>query len=562
MTSPTPLPHKNHSQLILQLVIWGVAIDGLLTIGGTLVAQFTIHHLLHVAVALFGVPLVIGLTLLYLSSLLVRRKQTAWAITVVVYVLALGFNIVKLILLAEDHRFLPWSILHDIALPLVIVVGLVYYHREFKVKSDIESFRQALGLIIVVLGVTFSYGVAGFMLMDEHDFHREVSLPTAMHYSIDQLGLTIDHPLIAYTQRARVFTDSQSIISLAAVAYAALSLFQPLRARFVDQTHNREQMQALLKQYPASSEDFFKLWPHDKHYFFNDKMNAGLALQVRGRTALVVGDPAGETTAFPELLHQFEQLCHGNDWRGAFIHTDPKFAELYSSNGFNFQKIGEEAVLDIAHFQKAVAHNKYFRHITNKFTKQGYSTEILPPPHDRALIERLQTVSADWIARPGRTEYGFAMGYFSSEYLAQCPVMVVRDSAGTIQAFINQVPSFDKVEANFDMLRHTNSSPGNINDFLLTSFIQHLAKNNFTRLNLGLCPLAGLDKKEDNHSVIDSALRFAYANGDRLYSFSGLHRFKAKYEPQWSPRYIVYKGGIHGFTRTLNALNKAMKVKP
>jgi phosphatidylglycerol lysyltransferase len=184
----------------------------------------------------------------------------------------------------------------------------------------------------------------------------------------------------------------------------------------------------------------------------------------------------------------------------------------------------------------------------------------MKPPHHQAIVKRLQTISQEWLEQPGRTERGLMMGYFSSEYLEQCEIMVVRDGAGTIQAFLNQIPSFNLEEANFDMLRQASGNPGNINDFLLLNFIDYLDQKDFKRLNLGLCPLAGLDKKETDYSLIDNALRFAYANGDRLYSFSGLHRFKSKYEPEWSDRYIVFRSGIRGFTRTLNALNRAMKV--
>jgi lysylphosphatidylglycerol synthetase-like protein (DUF2156 family) len=52
-----------------------------------------------------------------------------------------------------------------------------------------------------------------------------------------------------------------------------------------------------------------------------------------------------------------------------------------------------------------------------------------------------------------------------------------------------------------------------------------------------------------------------YSNGDRFYSFSGLHRFKDKYHPDWQDRYIAYPGGVRNFTRILTALNRAMKVK-
>lgn len=146
--------------------------------------------------------------------------------------------------------------------------------------------------------------------------------------------------------------------------------------------------------------------------------------------------------------------------------------------------------------------------------------------------------------------------------MQQCPVMVARDAAGTIQAFMNQLPStFDKEEASFDLLRHTKRSPGNINDFLMMNFIHAMAEHQYKKINLGLCPLVGLDESdEDKNGLIDGILRFAYANGDRFYSFSGLYRFKSKFEPEWRDRYIAYQSGVRGFSRTTNALMRVMRV--
>jgi lysylphosphatidylglycerol synthetase-like protein (DUF2156 family) len=53
-------------------------------------------------------------------------------------------------------------------------------------------------------------------------------------------------------------------------------------------------------------------------------------------------------------------------------------------------------------------------------------------------------------------------------------------------------------------------------------------------------------------------MQFAYANGDAFFSFSGLHRFKAKYEPKWQDKYVGYKGGVAGFGRTVTMLTRCM----
>jgi phosphatidylglycerol lysyltransferase len=236
---------------------------------------------------------------------------------------------------------------------------------------------------------------------------------------------------------------------------------------------------------------------------------------------------------------------------------------LYERRGFSLQKLGQEAVVNLEHFQSEVVGGKYFRQINNKFTKQGYSAELLTPPHHTAVINRLRDISNDWLKHGGHEERGFAMGYFSEAYMQACPVMVVRDAAGTIQAFLNQLPAdFDSTEATYDLLRYTRSSLGNSNDYLLMQFASILQKEGYQRLNLGLCPLTGLDEPDDDSTgLIHTFLRFAYANGDRLYSFSGLYRFKSKYQPEWRDRYVAYQGGVRGFSRSMTALMRTMRVK-
>lgn len=153
------------------------------------------------------------------------------------------------------------------------------------------------------------------------------------------------------------------------------------------------------------------------------------------------------------------------------------------------------------------------------------------------------------------------MGYHSGPYLQQCELIVAYDNEGMIQGYLNIVPTYNNEEANFDMVRSAKTALGNINDYLIMSLISYTGANGYKTVNLGLCPLSGLAKKSEEGSFVDSALRFFYANGDRFYSFSGLHRFKSKYEPEWRSRYIAYRGGVRSLPRILNNLNSVMKIK-
>lgn len=541
----------------VQLVAFGVMSNGALLIFSTLVSQF-IRHSSRTGDFSIEAYLLIGLTLIYLGDLLRRRKHTAWLFALLVYAVYLLVSFDRLSFGLTRHYNI-FYLFRDFILPIIIVVALALSSSAFTVRSDIRSFGVSLRIIFIVLVVTMCYGVAGFQLMDDSDFHHEIGLSESIHRTIDQFGLTTNSTLVPYTRRARVFLDSLNVISVAAVGYTLLSLFQPLKARFEDQTENRNKAKKLLAAGNNSSEDFFKLWPHDKYYYFNYKNSAGIAFGVHRGIALAVGDPFGSVADFRDLIINFIEFCRINDWQPSFIHTIEHFNPLYKNLDFTCQKIGEEAIVDNTHFLRSVADNKYFRNISNKFAKAGYSTELLKPPHSKEIVNRLGNISREWLKLPGRTERSFLMGYFTEAYMQQCNILVAKDNSGVIQAFINQVPSYDEDEANYDMLRHSASALGNCNDYLLMNFIGYASEQGFKRLNLGLCPLVGLDKNDQQRSLIDSALSFLYSNGDRFYSFSGLHRFKQKYEPKWSNRYIVYKGGIRGLTRTLNALNIAGK---
>jgi phosphatidylglycerol lysyltransferase len=555
-----PQPHyKSRNAATLISILVGV--NGLYILASTLVEQIAAHRGSHLSDLLVDLPLLLGISVLYLSTLLRRRKWTAWLVTIMAYAFYLVFGTIQLLTRTSAHELHVHILLRVFVFPCIILALLIGFQREFVVKSDIQGFGVAARFSGIILLVALVYGVVGFQLLDDSDFHQEISVTSAVHYTIDQFNITTHKPLKPYTKRAHLFTDSLSFVSSAAVIYAVLALFQPIRARFSDQTASRELLLSLMERYGAPSEEFFKLWPHDKQYFFDDSGQAGLAFHSYQGVALCVSDPVGDPKHFESLLGAFRNMCFSNDWLPAFIHVSDEHRHIYEKQGFTLQKLGQEAVVNIDSFRSGAVKNKYFRQIGNKFKKQGYTSELLEAPHHSAVLDRLHAISDNWLSQGGRTERGFAMGYYSSEYMQQCQVLVARDAAGTIQAFVNVVPAgFDGEEATYDLLRNAEGSLGNINDYLLMNLIEELHKKEYKRLNLGLAPLGGLnDDSDEERTLIDNLLQFAYANGDRFYSFSGLYRFKSKYEPEWQDRYIAYQDGMRGFSRTMTALTRCMK---
>jgi phosphatidylglycerol lysyltransferase len=456
----------------------------------------------------------------------------------------------------HDSRQILW--LHILFSTLLL--ALLFASRPvFRVRSDAVGFRYAVRMVLIVLAIAFVYGVIGFTLLDSRDFHRTISVATAVHQTLDQFNVT-SQDLVACTPRARLFVDSLSMISSGAALYVVVALFQPIRFTIRPQHAERVRAEELLRKHPSDIDDFFKIWPHDKHYFFDASNEAGLAYHVTRGIALVVGDLFGDPHRFQHVCEAFRDFCFVNDWHMAFIHVGPKYLELYRGLGLQAQKIGEEAVLDLESFAER-RQEKYFRQISHRFERLGYSVVLTLPPHTTDLLKSTQAISASWLQRPGRAERGFMLGYYAPEYMQRSTIAGLYDSVGDLQGFMNIVPAFRPEEANYDLLRCQSEAPGNSNDFLLLGALDALQHQGVTTLNLGLCPLRGIDQASEESSIIDTALRLLYTNGDRFYSFSGLERFKAKYHPVWHDRFVVYNGGPAGFARTMAALTRAMKVK-
>ena len=541
---------KNKTQTIsLRYVSGFVIFVGLLLISEVLLDGVTqIHSIAQDIIPIeyvLTVPLSAGLLFVYLGLLLQRRKRSAWYVAIILFASYFAVSLATLNIA-------------DLLLASIGLFVLTKYKSEFVVKSGISNFSISFRNAGIIVAIMLVYGVLGFLLLDTSAFGVEMTPAQALQSTIDPFGL-FSEQLAPQNLSGKIFLDSVFFMAFMTIAYVMVSFFGPIKQILVDQSHNKAILEDLLNKYSHDSEDYFKLWPHDKQYFTYNK--AALAYKLIGGTALVAGDPVGKTSDIKILLINFIEQCRINDWKVAFIHTEKRYVQLYREQKLDIQKIGEEAIINVRTFCEHTSRNKHFRNVNNRFTKAAYTVEFLSPPYSDAFMTALHRVSDSWLKLPGKSERGFMLGYFDEQYLQQCPILVVKDDAGQIISFINQVPSYAHNEANIDLMRHMADAPPNVNDFMFLHYIKHSQELGCDYVNLGLCPLVGIDDSDESARVITNLLKFVYANGSRFFGFEGLARFKNKFEPEWRNRYVVYQDGIVGFTRAMNALNRAMRIK-
>lgn len=467
-----------------------------------------------------------GFALLLLAVSLWRRKRIGWILTVAILSVSIPTHLIK----GLDYE--------EAALAALTLIPLIITRRHFQARSDPPSVRAGLLAVVASLGFTLAYGVTGFFLLDRH-FKASFGLWDAIRQTVIMFTAFYDPGIQPITGFGKYFADSIYLVGVVSGAYAFFMLLRPVLARLLPSTDERTRAWEIVRAYGRSSLARYTLLDDKLHFF--SPAGSFISYVVENRVALVLGDPIGSGEDSVPAITAFKSFCAHNDWIPAFYQVVPDSLELYKSLGFDALPLGQEASVDLSKFTLEGSENKPVRNAYNKMLRNGYKVAVQEPPHSPRMLRELRAISDDWLSTRGAKEMGFSLGWFDDEYLNTCPILLVRDGEGFIDAFANAVTEFQTNEAAVDLMRHRSYSEKGIMDFLFVSLFLWAKEKGFASFNLGLSTFSGIGEKPED-PALERTMRFIYENVNRFYNFKGLHSFKEKFHPTWSPRYLVYPG--------------------
>jgi phosphatidylglycerol lysyltransferase len=188
----------------------------------------------------------------------------------------------------------------------------------------------------------------------------------------------------------------------------------------------------------------------------------------------------------------------------------------------------------------------------NRAIKAGYEYCVSTPPHEDDLIKKLKAVSDKWLKVGGHKERTFALGYFDYGYLQNCRLNYLTSGTGQVVAFVNQPPSFTKLNTiTVDLMRYDPSAQDPM-PYLLYKTIESAKSDGYIYFDLGFVPFAGSKDAVVNLARVFSADRF---------SAKGLEQFKNKFRPDWQSTYLAYDGDLADLAIIAINLEKAMGSK-
>jgi phosphatidylglycerol lysyltransferase len=391
--------------------------------------------------------------------------------------------------------------------------------------------------MVVSVGFTLFYGVTGFYLLDRH-FSVNFGLLAAIRQTIVMFAGFYNPGLlpVPITRFGRFFSDSIYLVGAGTFSYALFMLLRPVLLHSNVTTNDRQKAEVIIERYGRTSLARMALFD-DKAYFFSSGGSV-IAYAVHNGAAVALGDPIGPLTDARQAIIGFTNFCARNDWIPAFYQTQPDYLEHYKATRFKSLNIGSEAIVDTAGFTLSGNINKGLRSAYNHLVKLGYRAIVLRPPLSQSQLTELRAISDIWLGHMQGSEKHFSLGWFDEAYLQSGPVMVIYDSQDRPAAFANIVTEFQRNEISIDLMRYIPGEHG-IMDFMFVSLFEWAIREGYASFNLGLSALTGVGEHPEDPNI-ERALNYIYEHVNQFYNFKGLHAFKSKFHPCWSPRYLIY----------------------
>lgn len=276
----------------------------------------------------------------------------------------------------------------------------------------------------------------------------------------------------------------------------------------------------------------------DKRFFFSSDGEALIQFARSGNRLVVLGDPSGNPASFPKVITEFLHEADQYGYFCIFYQIESKWMGLYHDFGYNFFKLGEEAIVNLNTFTLSGKKRAGLRATMHRFEREGYVFSIHPNPISEDLYEKLKTVSDAWLN--GKKEKGFSLGFFDYDYINRAPVAVLTNKEGQIAAFTTLMPVYQPGFISIDLMRYHPDGPSGIMDAMLLHLFEWAKQEGYEFFNIGMAPLSNVGISP--HAFwSERAAAVIFNNVRYMYSFSGLRKFKEKYKPIWSGKYLAYR---------------------
>jgi phosphatidylglycerol lysyltransferase len=467
-----------------------------------------------------------GFFLLITAAFMLKGLRTTWWLAMILSVVSFIGHITK----AIDYE--------EATVALLIIAILLFTRREYYVRNNPRLRYVGLQTALYSIAAILVYGILGFYMLDKKHFNADFSLAQSVLNTLANYFLVGNNMSVPHNAFGRGFIISINIGGFLSMTFLLYTLVRPYVIRGNASEQDLKRAASLLTSYGKSSLDYFKTYS-DKMIFCDEGTEAFISYRIAGNYAAVLENPVGSNeTEIKKCILLFDTYCYENSLKSVYYRVPEESLTLYLEMGKKYMFIGQEAAVDLETFSLDGGSRKSLRNAINKVKERGYKSTIHHPPIKDGLLQKLKSVSDEWLSYSGRNEIVFSQGMFVWNELKQQTLITVENAEEKVVAFLNIIPDYAPSEGTYDLMRKTTDAPNGIMDYILIELFNFLKSKQYGWINLGFAPMAGL---HDAQTLKEKSMKFAYERIRSFAQYKGLREFKDKYDPVWNNKYIIYE---------------------
>ncbi len=299
----------------------------------------------------------------------------------------------------------------------------------------------------------------------------------------------------------------------------------------------------LLRRHGGGSLGWMRTWPAFTTWTSRDGQSA-ISYCVVGTVAIAIGDPVGPESRHADAIAGFRTFCRYAGWTPCAFAATSAFAK--AAPDLRSVQIGEDTVVNLPDLEFVGKSWQDVRTAINRANREGITMStgrLADFPAD--LRQKIESLSQEWVSGKPLPEMGFTLGTVKHALDPEMRTHVAIDSSGTVQGVTTWLPVHRDgavVGWTLDLMRRRGDGFRPVMEYLIAQSALTFKAEGCATMSLSVAPLARRSRITGRRTMLERTLDTMSGVLEPTYGFQSLLAFKAKFQPEFKPVYLVYSG--------------------